>query len=182
VEHKRVCASLEQTPEAVIGEAFREALRRDTERHQTWVALVHGNATQLKVLASLALEHKVPLTIAMDVMHVTEYLWKASVAFTEKASEARERWVSDRLFNVLLGKPARVASGMRRSATLRNLSKTEREPVEAAANYLFNHTNYLRYDDYLAAGLPIATGVIEGACQHLICDCMDGRTVEFGRR
>lgn len=174
VEHKRVWASLEQTPEEVIGEAFREALRRDPERHKTWVALVDGNATQLKILESLALEHQVPLTIVMDVMHVTEYLWKASVAFTEEASEARERWVSERLFNVLLGKSALVAGGMRRSATLRNLSEKQREPVEAAANYLLNHTNYLRYHDYLAAGLPIATGVIEGACRHLVCDRMDG--------
>ena len=32
---------------------------------------------------------------------------------------------------------------------------------------------YLKYDDYLKAGLPIATGVIEGACRHLIKDRMD---------
>lgn len=31
----------------------------------------------------------------------------------------------------------------------------------------------LRYDKYLPDGLPIATGVIEGACRHLICDRMD---------
>ena len=31
----------------------------------------------------------------------------------------------------------------------------------------------LRYDEYTPDGLPIATGVIEGACRHLICDRMD---------
>ena len=28
----------------------------------------------------------------------------------------------------------------------------------------------LQYDEYLAAGYPIATGVIEGACRHLVND------------
>lgn len=174
VEHKRVWASLQQTPQEVIGEAFCEALRRDPQRQKTWVALVDGNATQLKILESLAREHQVALTIVMDVMHVTEYLWKASVAFTEEASAEREQWVAERLHNVLLGKAALVAAGMRRSATLRGLSEKEREPVETTAKYLLNHKDYLRYDEYLAAGLPIATGVIEGACRHLVCDRMDG--------
>lgn len=93
------------------------------EKQKTWVALVDGNATQLKILESLAHEHQVSLTIVMDVMHVTEYLWKASVAFTEEASEEREKWVAERLLNVLLGKASLVAAGMRRSATLRGLSE-----------------------------------------------------------
>jgi hypothetical protein len=38
---------------------------------------------------------------------------------------------------------------------------------------LLNHVPYLHYHEYLAAGLPIATGVIEGACRHLVSDRMD---------
>jgi hypothetical protein len=48
-------------------------------------------------------------------------------------------------------------------------------PVERAARYLVNHTRLLHYDRALADGLPIATGVIEGACRHLVEDRM-GRT------
>jgi hypothetical protein len=33
--------------------------------------------------------------------------------------------------------------------------------------------SYLRYDQALAAGWPVATGVIEGACRHLIGDRLD---------
>jgi hypothetical protein len=40
--------------------------------------------------------------------------------------------------------------------------------VDKCANYLLNHGAFLKYDDYLAAGFPIATGVIEGACRYLI--------------
>lgn len=31
----------------------------------------------------------------------------------------------------------------------------------------------MRYDLYLAAGYPIATGVIEGACRHLVKDRLE---------
>ena len=33
-----------------------------------------------------------------------------------------------------------------------------------------NNREYFRYDEALAAGFPIATGVIEGACRHLVND------------
>ena len=39
--------------------------------------------------------------------------------------------------------------------------------------YLTNNMDYLRYDQALASGWPIATGVIEGACRHLIGDRLD---------
>ncbi|HEX9843084.1 MAG TPA: ISKra4 family transposase [bacterium] len=173
LEHKRVWASVEKTPEEVLEDAFREGLRRDPRRQKTWVGLVDGNATQLKLLTALARKHPVELTLVMDVIHVSEYLWDASVAFNEEASPQREQWVGERLHNVLLGKAAQVAAGMRRSATLRELSAEQRAPVDVAAGYLLNHKQYMHYDQYLAAGLPIGTGVIEGACRHLVCERMD---------
>jgi hypothetical protein len=81
--------------------------------------------------------------------------------------------VEERLSRILFGDSSQVAAGMRRSATLRGLTKRRRKTVDACANYLLGHTRYLRYDRYLAAGLPIATGVVEGACRHLIADRMD---------
>ena len=173
VEHKRVWASVQKYPEAVLEEAFREALRRDPKGQKNWVGLVDGNKTQLDLLKKLSRKHQVKLTVVLDVMHVSEYLWSASVAFHDEASPQREHWVGERLHNVLLGKAAQVAAGMRRSATLRDLSVAQRKPVDAAASYLLNHTQYMRYHEYLAAGLPIGTGVIEGACRHLVCDRMD---------
>ena len=174
VAHKRVWASLEKSPEEVLGEAFAEGLRRDPKREKTWVGLVDGNATQLKLLEKFARRHRIELTIVLDVMHVAEYLWSASTAFNDEASRRRELWVGERLLNVLRGRAAQVAAGMRRSATLRGLSADRRRTVDAAARYLLNHQHYMHYDRYLAAGMPIATGVIEGACRHLVCDRMDG--------
>ena len=62
---------------------------------------------------------------------------------------------------------------MRRSATKRGLTGTRREPIDRCANYLLRLKDFLRYDEYLASGFPIATGVIEGACRYLVKDRMD---------
>ncbi len=82
-------------------------------------------------------------------------------------------WVQERLLKILQGKSGIVAGAMKRSATLRKLSPKEREPVDKCARYLFNKKPFLQYDCYLAKGLPIATGVIEGTCRHLVKDRMD---------
>lgn len=65
---------------------------------------------------------------------------------------------------------ARAAVALRRLVTRRRLNKKARKPVEACADYLTKHKDCLRYDEYLRDGLPIATGVIEGACRYLVRD------------
>ena len=62
---------------------------------------------------------------------------------------------------------------MRRTATNRGLSPSRRAAADTCADYLITYKAYLRYDEYLAAGFPIATGVIEGACRYLVKDRMD---------
>ena len=172
-EGKRVWASLVKEPETVISEAFDEALHRDPSQQKHWVALVDGNKTQLCLLKQLARKHDIKLTIVLDIIHVIEYLWKAAFVFHSPSSKQAEDWVSERLLRILKGQSSLVASGMRRSATLRQLKIEQRSAVDKCANYLLNHGTFLKYDDYLAAGFPIATGVIEGACRYLIKDRMD---------
>ena len=81
--------------------------------------------------------------------------------------------MTDRLRQILRGRASHVAAGMRRSATRRGLAAALRQPVDTCADSLLTYAPYLHYDRYLAAGLPIATGVIEGACRHLVTDRMD---------
>lgn len=172
-ENKRVWASLEKSPEEVIREALREAAYRDEARDKTWVVVVDGNETQLRILGDLSRKEDIRLTVVLDVIHVLEYLWKAATVFNAEGSREAEAWVTERFEQVLRGRASLVAAGIRRSATLRNLSAQQREPADVCANYLLKYSRYLRYDEYLAAGLPIASGVIEGACRHLIKDRMD---------
>jgi len=172
-ESKRVWASLEKTPEEVIEQAFEEAQRRDPAHEKTWVALVDGNETQLEILSRMAKKYQVDLTVELDLIHVTEYLWRASTAFHDEMDREREGWVSQRLLEILRGHGSWVAGGIRRSATLRGLSAEQREAADDCCDYLIKYAAYLRYDEYLAVGAPIATGVIEGACRHLVKDRMD---------
>ena len=171
-EQKRVWASLEKTPEEIIKELLQEARYRDPDDEKSWVALVDGNKSQISILKRLAKKNGLDLTIIVDLIHVIEYLWDAARVFHPDPGAQLENWVRYRLLEILRGKAGLMAGGMRRSATLRGFSAKAREPVDACARYLSNHSPYLRYDRYLAKGLPVATGVIEGACRHLVKDRM----------
>jgi hypothetical protein len=171
-EQKRVWASIEKTPEEVIKELLQEARYRDPADEKTLVALVDGNKSQIRILKRLAKKNGLDLTIIVDLIHVIEYLWDAGRVFHPAPGAELENWVRHRLLEILRGKAGLMAGGMRRSATLRGLSVKARKPVDDCARYLSNHSPYLRYDRYLAKGLPIATGVIEGACRHLVKDRM----------
>jgi hypothetical protein len=114
----------------------------------------------------------------MDFIHVLEYLWMAAWSFFEKGDSAVEEWVAERAVKVLEGKCAQVAKGIRISATRRKLAR--RENVDKCARYLLNNKSRLKYGEALAAGYPIASGVIEGACRHLINDRLDITGARWG--
>jgi hypothetical protein len=77
------------------------------------------------------------------------------------------------LQKLLDGNINRVIGGIRQMATKRDLSKPKREKVEKYLNYFAERAEYMKYDEYLAAGYPIGSGVVEGACRHLVKDRME---------
>lgn len=172
-EHKRTWASLKKTPEEVIEEAYLEARRRDPTKTKRWVALVDGNREQLKMLRAAAERHKVEVTSIVDFIHTLEYLWRAGRALVGEADPKLEGWVHQRARRVLRNEASQVAAGIGRSATLKKLTGWRRKAVDSCVSYLLNNKSSMRYADYLRQGFPIATGVIEGACRHLVKDRMD---------
>jgi hypothetical protein len=74
---------------------------------------------------------------------------------------------------ILRGEVSAVITGMRRMASLRNLKGEALKAVTTACNYFEKNAQRMRYDEYLQAGYPIASGVIEGACRHIIKDRME---------
>lgn len=172
-EGKRVWASLSHSPKEVIEAMFDEALHRDPKQKKDWIALADGNLTQIDYIQQIAKERNLDLEIVVDFIHVAEYLWKASLALIPDNKAEQDRWVRSHLLEVLRGKASLVAGGIRRSATLQGLTVAKREAVDNCADYLINYSAYLRYHKMLAAGMPIATGVIEGACRHLVEDRMN---------
>jgi hypothetical protein len=179
-QHKRTWARVEPSQGAVIEEAFAEALRRDPEQRMCWVVLTDGQEDLLRQVAASAKRYKVEIVVVQDFVHVLEYLWKAAFALHPDDAEAREEWVMDRASAVLHGKAKAVAVGLRRAATRKQLDQGARKPVDKAADYIDNNSERLQYDRALAHGLPIATGVIEGACRHLVKDRMDITGARWG--
>jgi hypothetical protein len=178
--NKRVWSSLDRDMSDVIEELFHEALMQDPEKQRPWVVLIDGNLTQLGLLKSALERHAVSATVTLDFIHVLEYLWKAAHCFHKSGTDEAEAWVRARALRILQGHSSHVAAGMRRSATLQKLPPDARKGVDSCADYLLKYRDCLRYDENLRRGLPIATGVIEGACRHLIKDRMDITGARWG--
>ena len=170
IENKRVWASVERGAEQVIKEAVEEALKRDPHSNRDWVVVVDGEINQLSYIDKALKAQNTSATMIVDFVHVLEYVWKAAYCFYPVGSNEAEEWVQDRAQKILEGKSVDVGAGIRRYATLKNLSQEKRKNADKCANYLQNNKAYLKYDMYLKAGYPIASGVIEGACRHLIND------------
>ena len=171
--NKRVWASVEKEATAVIEDTFAEAVRRDPAKKRTWIVLVDGNRDQLRLVKKAARKVGVAITIVVDLIHVLEYLWKAAYAFHPDGSKEAESWVQQRLMWLLRGEHAKVRDNLRRNATACKLATDALKPVRKCLRYLRGVRHYLAYDTALAAGLPIATGVIEGACRYLVKDRME---------
>jgi hypothetical protein len=170
---KWVTASVVEDAAEVVGRVFDEAERRDPGHRRRWVALVDGNRHQIDCIEAQAEGRKVSVAIVVDLIHVLEYLWGAVWCFFAEGDPAAEDWVRDRALAVLEGRAREVAAGIRRRATTAGLSKSKRKKADECARYLTNKAAYLDYPTALAAGWPIATGVIEGTCRYLVADRMD---------
>jgi hypothetical protein len=172
-KNKWVTASVVDDAAEVLRGVFDEAERRDPTHTRTWVALVDGNNHQINRIEAEAADRGVDVTVVVDLVHVLEYLWGAAWCFFDEADPAAEAWVRHRALAILDGKARQVATGIRRRASSKGLSPTKRTKADACAKYLVNKANYLDYHTALASGWPIATGVIEGACRHVVKDRMD---------
>ena len=173
VRNKRVWASLRQSPAEVIEDLFAEAQRRDPWHERTWLVLVDGQETQLGEVEAAMARHRADTVIIQDFVHALEYLWKAAYCFHAAGTAEAEAWVQAHALALLKGKVSDVAAGRRRSATRKDLSQAAREPVDKCADYLLKNKARFDYATALVNGWPIATGIIEGACRHLVKDRMD---------
>jgi hypothetical protein len=108
----------------------------------------------------------------LDTLHVSGAVWRAAKVL-HSAREHQEAFAHDRLLRILHGEVRSVVAGMRQMASKRNLTRSRRKEVESVCRYFENNAHRMHYDEYLRAGYPISTGVIEGACRHLVKDRME---------
>jgi len=109
----------------------------------------------------------------LDLLHVTPRLWEAAKLLHGVGSAAVVPFVRARLQLVLEGKVETVIRGLRRLAVDRALGKAKRKALQRICHYFRKNRRRMRYDDYLRQGYPIASGVIEGACRHLVKDRLE---------
>jgi hypothetical protein len=111
----------------------------------------------------------------LDLFHVLERLWKAAWCFYDESTQKREahQWVEKELRMLLEGKVRYVVGGLRQMMTKRDLKGTRRKTVREVAGYFERNRARMKYDEYLAAGYPIGSGVAEGACRHLVKDRLE---------
>jgi hypothetical protein len=179
-KHKWLTASVVEDAATVVADIFDEAQRRDPDHQRPWVALVDGNNHQIDRIKKEAKQRKLKVTIMVDVVHVLEYLWGAAWCFFDEGDPTAETWVHEKALAILDGKAGIVAAAIRRKATLLRLPDDKRAKADRAADYLLNKRPYLDYPTALQNGWPIATGVIEGACRHLVKDRMDITGARWG--
>ena len=117
-------------------------------------------------------------TLILDLMHAMEYLWKAAAAACDWTRQ--RNWVKARTLQLLQGQVHEVIALI--EGTIEKTKKPEhRYELEKVAGYFRRNQDRMRYDLYLVQGWPIATGVIESACGHLIKDRFEGAGMRWSR-
>jgi hypothetical protein len=177
-QHKRVRAEMTRArdgetvqngKEALFGNLSDEVARRIRGHPAPLVCVLDGE----RALWDKRAEYFPQSVGVLDLFHVLERLWVAAHAWHAEGSEAAEGFVRARLRLLLEGKVGQVIGGLRRQLRQEPVSASRRRSVRAVIVYLANNRAYMKYDEYLAAGYPIGSGVVEGACRHLVKDRME---------
>lgn len=167
-ENKRVWASLLKGKAEVIDEVVEEVIRRDPNNVKTHVALTDGERA-LQILV----DNKMKVTLILDLLHVLEKVWKAAHVFHPEGSPEAELYARLMSLRILEGNSGQVVKGLRQTVTKRSWFGGKRKTLLGVADYFHRNRDRMHYDQYLAQGLPIASGPVEGACKNLIKDRME---------
>jgi len=144
-----------------------DAERRDPQHRKPLVILLDG-ALGLWSLAPKLFKPWKRVTCVLDIMHVMSYLWTAANALFREGSQEGKRWVQQKLTAILRGRVGYVIGSLRQILTKRQLRRSVREALAKVITFFHNHRRWMQYDVYLAAGLPVGTGVVESACGSVV--------------
>ena len=174
--HADLTRARDEAPETVIDgrlavftwlETEIESRRRDGS--MPVVCLMDGEQKLWARKAELLEEDVIEV---LDFWHFQHRLREVSKIFTTTDAQA-EKFLEARLRRVLEGEINGVIHSLRCLLTRRKLRGEKRQTVESAITYFNNNRHRLRYDQYIAAGYPIASGAIEGSCRHVVKDRLD---------
>jgi hypothetical protein len=170
----------------VVSRIHADAERRDPEHQRPLAVLVDGAAC-LEALAREQFTSWAAIYFILDVIHVVEYLWGVANSLFGEKTEAGRSWVQKKLTQILEGRVGYVIGGLRQTLakgtqkkSKRKLKKTQQDSLNKAITYFENHRDLMQYDEYLAAGLPVATSIVESSCGTLVKNRMEGSGKRWG--
>lgn len=156
---------------AIFGWISDEMAKRNPDGAKPIVRIMDGEESLWKM--GDLFQAEAPMIDVLDLLHVTPRLWDAASVFHARDSKAAEQFVRGRVTRILQGEVDAVIRGLRRMSTARGVSAKKRAQIEKICGYFKNNRHRMRYDEYLACGYPIASGVIEGACRHVVKDRLE---------
>jgi len=176
-QHKHVWAQMTQIVEgeplpaapALFLDMAVECYFRNPRYEKPLICVMDGER-QLWTLA----EEWFPRAIGiLDLFHALERLWDVAHCLHAQESPEAGEFVTHHLRMLLQGKVGYVLRDFRQLVKKHDLKGAKKKTVQSAIIYYENNREHMRYDEYLAAGYPIASGVAEGACKHLVKDRME---------
>jgi hypothetical protein len=171
-KNKRIRAKLGEAADA-FKEVERQIAERRPETKRDRVLLMDA---EKRMIEKGALPMFDSFTKILDFVHVAQRVWDAGVALLGERNA--HDWVRARCLSILQGKSRQVTGEIRRVAA--NSDRTVAGILATVARYFDANHERMRYDEYLARGLPIATGVVEGACCTLVKQRMEGPGMRWG--
>jgi hypothetical protein len=142
---------------------------RNPTRRKPLVCVMDGERALWKRL----LKYLPGIICILDLYHMLQWLWKAAHCFHAEGSKEARAFVTQRLEKILLGQVGYVIGGLRQMGYKQRLKGAKLKQLEAAIGYLDRNRRFMHYDEYLAAGYPIGSGMAEGACGHVVKDRME---------
>jgi len=147
----------------------QRAVQRDEPHIRARVALTDGAESLQQQMLTTFPQH----TLILDIIHASEYLWATATALLGEISPLRTPWVASKLDLLLSGQVDTLIEELTTEASTTTWTETQRTAIERTIGYYVRNRAYMQYDRYLAQGWPIGTGVVEGACGHLVKDRME---------
>ena len=147
----------------------QEVERRNPAKNHPVVCVMDGERKLWCILKRLFCG----VVCVLDIFHVMERLWTIAYCFHPEGSQEAQAFVTTRLEKLLEGKVGYVIGGIKQMGVKNKLSKRKQKALDKAVTYLENNRGFMKYDEYLSAGYPIGSGVVEGACRHVVKDRME---------
>jgi hypothetical protein len=171
-ENIRRIASLERSKEEVFHEVLNYSRERNPDDAKPCVVIMDGALSLWSILMSFS--SVIAFTGILDVIHVTEYLWRVANALYQEGTALGKKWVYDNLLLVLDGRVGDVIEKLEQLSKTEKLKKSQVSALKECIRYFNNHLNWMKYDEYLKAGYPIGSGVVESSCGHTVKGRMEG--------